>query len=336
VEREFLFLCERVSMFKKVVFAAAPLAVLGSLAATGTAHAAATLTYSDTSVSVASNTTPVVDEFTGITAASTTGLTPGASLTLTAAGNALGTLKWTNATAVSGTDTATLPVPAAGAATVTVTVTDGKATAAVAVAATAATTGVDLTLTPDIVTLPVAATDNTTGTVSFGTVAAGVAETLGNAPVGVALSGGSLSATTAVPGVYQNVTVTATGGGGAAAVETLAIDVKGSVVQPARPHLYGGHVITVNNNDAEIGWHYGPGVTCALTRTFGYGFTVNGSPHQGFTCYNSSKDAPGTDVGYWSGLAAGHGYDIQLIPAGTNRQPLPNAQVGWIYIHTTS
>ena len=107
-------------------------------------------------------------------------------------------------------------------------------------------------------------------------------------------------------------------------------------VKPApRPHLYGGHVITVNNNDAEIGWHYGPGVTCALTRTFGYGFSLNGSPHIGFTCYNPDKDAPVTDTGYWSGLAAGHTYDIQLIPAGTNRHPLPHAQVGWITIVTT-
>jgi hypothetical protein len=320
-------------MLKKVVFAAAPLAVLGGLALGGTAYAA---TYADTSVSVAG--TPVVDEFTGITAASTTGLTPGASLTLTAAGNALGTLKWTNATAVSGTKTATVAVPASGAS-VNVSVTDGPAAASVTIAAAAATTGVNLTLTPDTVTLPVATTDNTTGTVNFGTVPTGVTEKLGNAPGGVALSNGVLSATTAVPGVYKNVTVTASDSGGATAVETLAIDVKGAVVKtppPARPHLYGGHVITVNNNDAQIGWHYGPGVTCALTRTFGYGFTVNGSLHQGFTCFNASHDAPGTDTGYWSGLAAGHGYDIQLIPAGTNRQPLPNAQVGWIYIHTTS
>jgi hypothetical protein len=325
-------------MFKKVVSAAAPLALLGGFAIAGTAHAAP-LTYADTSVAVADHTTPVVDEFTGITAATTTGLTPGASLTLTAAGSALGPLKWTNATAVSGTLTATLPVPAAGA-TVSVTVADGKATASVAIAAAAASTAVNLTLTPDTVALPVATTDNTAGTVNFGTVPAGVTEALGNAPAGVALGNGALSATTAVPGVYNNVTVTATDSTGAIAVESLSIDVKGAVVPPppppARPHLYGGHVIKVNNNDAEIGWHYGPGVTCALTRTFGYGFSLNGSPHQGFTCYNPAKDAPGTDIGYWSGLAAGHGYDIQLIPAGTNRKPLPHAQTGWIYIHTTS
>ncbi|MGH3249389.1 MAG: hypothetical protein ACRDOI_24720 [Trebonia sp.] len=94
----------------------------------------------------------------------------------------------------------------------------------------------------------------------------------------------------------------------------------------ARPHLYGGHVLTVNNNDAEIGWKDGPGVHYVLTRTFGYGFSLNGSPHLGFT---------GGTIGYWSGLAAGHTYDIELIPAGADRQPLPNAQVGWINIVTT-
>ena len=93
-----------------------------------------------------------------------------------------------------------------------------------------------------------------------------------------------------------------------------------------RPHLYGGHVITVDNNDAQIGWKDGPGVHYVLTRTFGYGFSLNGSPHIGFT---------GITTGYWGGLAAGHTYDIELIPAGANRQPLPNAQVGWITIVTT-
>jgi hypothetical protein len=101
-------------------------------------------------------------------------------------------------------------------------------------------------------------------------------------------------------------------------------------VKPAppapRPHLYGGHVLTVNNNDAQIGWKDGPGVHYVLTRTFGYGFSLNGSPHIGFT---------GITTGYWAGLAAGHTYDIELIPAGANRQPLPHAQVGWITIVTT-
>ena len=43
----------------------------------------------------------------------------------------------------------------------------------------------------------------------------------------------------------------------------------------------------------------------------------------------------GITTGYWDGLAAGHTYDIELIPAGANRQPLPDAQVGWINVVTT-
>ena len=94
----------------------------------------------------------------------------------------------------------------------------------------------------------------------------------------------------------------------------------------AVPHLTGGHVISVDNNDAVLGWKDGPGVHYVLARTFGYGFTVNGSPHVGFT---------GGEKGYWSGLAAGHTYDIELIPAGANGQPLPGAVIGWINVVTT-
>jgi hypothetical protein len=115
------------------------------------------------------------------------------------------------------------------------------------------------------------------------------------------------------------------------AVDVSGITYNGEAVVPyvkpaPRPYLYGGHVITVSNNDAQIGWKDGPGVHYVLTRTFGYGFSPNGSPHIGFT---------GITIGYWGGLAAGHTYDIELIPAGANRQPLPDAQVGWITIVTT-
>ena len=37
--------------------------------------------------------------------------------------------------------------------------------------------------------------------------------------------------------------------------------------------------------------------------------------------------ATGITTGYWSGLAAGHTYDIEFIPADANRHPLPNARV---------
>jgi hypothetical protein len=68
-----------------------------------------------------------------------------------------------------------------------------------------------------------------------------------------------------------------------------------------------------------------------MTRTFGPNMTsASGAPHVGFTC--------GT-TGYWAGLKAGAGYDVELIPAsGTYGDPvaLPDAQVGWIYFKTTS
>jgi hypothetical protein len=72
------------------------------------------------------------------------------------------------------------------------------------------------------------------------------------------------------------------------AVDVSGITYNGEAVVPyvkpvpaPRPHLYGCHVITVNNNDAQIGWKDGPGVHYVLTRTFGYGFSPNGSPHIG-------------------------------------------------------
>ncbi|MGH3247843.1 MAG: hypothetical protein ACRDOI_16810 [Trebonia sp.] len=219
----------------------------------------------------------------------------------------------------------------------TVEVTDGtaKAFATVNVGVGTSVLTDSVSVRPDTVTIPAAATDNTDGTVAFGpAVPAGQNYTLGNAPAGVRLTGSVLAATSAVPGVYRGVTVTATDGN-ATAVETFTIDVRGYVVRtpPAsRPHLYGGHVVYVNNNRAEIAWNESAGVHCVLTRTFGYGFSLNGSPHIGFTCDTSH---PGTDAGYWEGLAAGHGYDIQLIPAGANRMPLRGAVTGWIYIRTT-
>lgn len=170
-----------------------------------------------------------------------------------------------------------------------------------------------------------------TGTTSQSTLTwslepAGTAETSWAAALAAADAGGTDNQVTAAFVVDD-------AGYAGAAVTVSNITYNGEAVVPyvkpvpvPRPHLYGGHVITVNNNDAQIGWKDGPGVSYVLTRTFGYGFSVYGSPHIGFT---------GGTIGYWEGLAAGHTYDIELIPAGANRQPLPNAQVGWITIVTT-
>jgi hypothetical protein len=338
---------------KLLIGAGVPVVALSGGALLGGVANAAQLTYADTSVA-ASHVS--VDQVTSITAtfgtpATSVGSTavqvPAADKVQFGATDSLGTSKpltWSIAPANSGVGITTaglLSLPStpvtAPVVPLTVEVTDGTAkafaTVSVGVGASALTDSVSVT--PDTVTVPAAADDNTAGTVDFGSaVPAGQTYTLGNAPGGVALTGSVLAATSAVPGGYTGVTVTATDGN-ATAVETFAIDVKGSVVKPPtapRPHLSGGHVVYVNNNRAEIAWNESAGVHCVLTRTFGYGFSPNGSPHVGFTC---DTGHPGTDAGYWAGLAAGHGYDIQLIPAGANRMPLPGAVTGWIYIHTT-
>lgn len=93
------------------------------------------------------------------------------------------------------------------------------------------------------------------------------------------------------------------------------------------PYTRGGHVISVSNNDAVLGWTFGPGVKYVLTQTWGYKMTdSNGNPHFGFTSIGR---------GYWTGLASGHTYDIEVVPAGSDRQPLPGARIGWINVVTT-
>lgn len=341
-------------MLKKILLGAAvPAVALSGGALLGGVANAAQVTYADSSVAASNVSIAQVTSVTatfGTPATSVVGSTavqvPATDKVQFGAADSLGSstpLTWSIAPTTSGaaiTAAGLLSLPSAAVTApvaLTVEVTDGtaKAFATVNLGVGASVLNDSVSVTPDIVTLPAAVNDNTAGKVDFGsTVPAGQTYTLGNAPAGVALTGSVLAATSAVPGGYNGVRVTATDGN-ATAVETFAIDVKGSVVKtppPSRPHLYGGHVVYVNNNRAEIAWNESAGVHCVLTRTFGYGFSAYGSPHIGFTC---DTGHPGSDAGYWAGLAAGHGYDIQLIPAGSNRMPLRDAVTGWIYIRTT-
>jgi hypothetical protein len=109
-----------------------------------------------------------------------------------------------------------------------------------------------------------------------------------------------------------------------------------------RPHLLHGHIISVSNNKAELGWTYagyGSLKECAITQTFGYKMTAaNGTAHKGFTCYNAATDGtmvPHQGIGFWWGLVAGHTYDISFTPAYANGTPIPGARVGWINVVTT-
>jgi hypothetical protein len=252
-----------------------PVVALSGGALLGGVANAAPLTYADTSVaashvSVAQDTS-ITATF-GTPATSVVGSTavqvPTADKVQFGATDSLGAstpLTWSIAPTTSGATITTagllsLPsAPVTAPVALTVEVTDGtaKAFATVNVGVGVGVGNDSVSVTPDTVTLPAAANDNTIGTVDFGSaVPAGQTYTLGNAPAGVALTGSVLAATSAVPGVYSGVTVTATDGN-ATAVETFTIDVKGSVVKPppaSRPHLYGGHVVYVNNNRAEIAW----------------------------------------------------------------------------------
>lgn len=95
-------------------------------------------------------------------------------------------------------------------------------------------------------------------------------------------------------------------------------------VHPQHPYIYGGHIVSVNNNDVVLGWNYGGGAKFACTRTFGFNMSVNGSPHLGFTS---------ADEGFWSGLAAGHTYDMEIYPCNAAHQQ--TGPTGWINLVTT-
>lgn len=117
------------------------------------------------------------------------------------------------------------------------------------------------------------------------------------------------------------------------------------------PYVYDGHVITVNNNDATVGWSEsehgwpaGDPVKCEMVRVWGYKFsTTSGSPHVGYTCDNGH---PGTNEGFLTGLAAGHTYFLQVVPAThvdwghrADAVPLPGAstsQTEGVNVVTTS
>ena len=76
-----------------------------------------------------------------------------------------------------------------------------------------------------------------------------------------------------------------------------------------------------------------------MKSTIGFGFTVNGSPHIGFTCDNGN---PAQDVGFLEGLAPHHTYFLQVVPAtGSygpgNNSPIPGTNPhGGIDVVTTS
>jgi hypothetical protein len=116
------------------------------------------------------------------------------------------------------------------------------------------------------------------------------------------------------------------------------------------PDVYAGHVVTVSNNRATVAWSeggdwsaYNANGKCEEVWISGYGFGAwdpadpanPGTSHVGFTCDHGSS---GTNLGYLTGLAAGHTYALRVVPAtGTygSHQPIPGASVGYVDVFTT-
>lgn len=160
-------------------------------------------------------------------------------------------------------------------------------------------------------------------------------------PAGLSI-GASTGRISGVPtGGSSNVTVTVTDFGGKTQSTEFRITVKAAPVAPPappkppvppappvhpapHPYIYGGHIVSISNNDVVLGWHFGGGAKYACTQTFGYKMSVNGSPHLGFT---------GGTEGFWSGLAAGHTYDMKIYPCNAAHQQ--TGPVGWINLVTT-
>jgi hypothetical protein len=105
-------------------------------------------------------------------------------------------------------------------------------------------------------------------------------------------------------------------------------NITGQLCYTPHPYVYNGHVITVSEHNATVGWsdsaHGWPSANhCVQVQIFGYGFSVNGSPHIGFTCDNGN---PAANIGYLRDLAAGHTYALRVQPAEGvygNNHPIP-------------
>jgi hypothetical protein len=115
------------------------------------------------------------------------------------------------------------------------------------------------------------------------------------------------------------------GGLGSYKLDDLTVTATKAYTHTVHPYIYGGHIVSVNRNDVVLGWKFGGGAQYACTRTFGYKMSVNGSPHLGLS---------GGDEGFWSGLAPGHTYDMEIYPCTYQR--VQTGPVGWINLVTTN
>jgi hypothetical protein len=120
-------------------------------------------------------------------------------------------------------------------------------------------------------------------------------------------------------------------------------------VPPSVPYVYDGHVVSVSQHNAVVGWSDGLAGSAAAwkmgtvngrvnhcVRVYVYGFDKPaGQAHIGFTCDNGD---PAANLGYLRDLAAGHGVSLFVQPAtGTygHNQPIPGTDArAHVYVVT--
>lgn len=318
------------------------LAVIAPLALTIPANAAPIFTWADSSVVAIG---PSVDQVTAI--GGVYDPTPGANLTLGSTPTAVnpsvsdtiqlsqsglaGTPSWSvqnqpiagvtysvspsGLVSSSGTNNAFV-----GPVTLTIKVTDGNAAglAEIVIGRDTNPSKIDLTLLNNLVTIPLAHNNNTTGQVEFLPTVAGVTEVLNNAPVGVSLAAGLLSGSNAVPGPYSGLSITASNAAGAQAVESFGIFVKGLPARPNLPYLYGGHASDpfLHNASRENVYVVLGGQPACLHFTIVGPGPING--HQGWVPGNL-----GLNTAVYGGLAAGHGNTVYYQPVTQNANGTP-------------
>jgi hypothetical protein len=174
-------------------------------------------------------------------------------------------------------------------------------------------------------TTPLYVNDNATGAVDFTVPAGDQLANLGNAPVGVAITGNSIAGIDAVPGKYSNVTADITDAGGAVSVEDFALTVKGAVAVYNGPKLSQGHAVKVNSVRENVYFVQSGAASYDEFTIVGPG-KING--HKGWV-----NAHVGLNEAVYGGLEANHGYTVYYTPVTGpgSTTPVDGSHYGYVY-----
>lgn len=196
-------------------------------------------------------------------------------------------------------------------------------------------TQITVTAATDTVTLA-GTNDNANGTVVFNSTSNPAVDPVTwaasnlpggtNGAPGVTLTGNVLSATSTVPGAYNDMHVTATDAMGATADDRFDILVKGGIIGPSTPVLSGGHAACgVNHSRMNVFYVQSGQASWDHFTIVGPG-AING--HQGWVFGNL-----GLNEAVYGGLLAGHGYTVYYQPVTGSGSTTPILGSHWGYVY---